>query len=734
MPHVKAPNEAQLERVASTLSLRPHQVLAVATLLAGGATVPFIARYRKEATGSLDEVAVAAIRDQLASIAELDKRRDAMLASLEERGLLSNELAQGIARAQSRTELEDLYLPFRARRKTRASAARERGLEPLADAIAADDGRRIDARAFVDAKRGVEDANAALAGARDILAERISEDASARGELRSLFSSRAKLVSRVVKARLKDAAKYRDYFDWNEPLHRVPSHRVLAVLRGKAEGFLTVTARPDEEDVLRRLRRRFTTGHSFASRQRSLAVADAYKRLILPSLEKEALASAKARADQAAIEVFATNLREILMAAPLGPKAVLAIDPGFRSGCKCAVLDPSGALLHHMTIFPHTGGPRSDAAGATVRDACKRYGIEAIAVGNGTAGRERESFLEGLELGIVAIAVDESGASIYSASAVAREEFPDLDLTVRGAVSIGRRLQDPLAELVKLDPKSIGVGQYQHDVDARALAASLSDTVESAVNAVGVELNTASPQLLSHVAGLGPKLAASIVEYRAAKGPFRDRASLTAVPRLGARAFQQAAGFLRVRGAAEPLDASAVHPERYGLVERIAKDQGCTVLDLLRDATRRDAIQLQAYTSDGVGLPTLADIVEELGKPGRDPRPAFEVFRFGDVHDIKDLKPGMVLPGIVTNVTSFGAFVDIGVHGDGLVHVSQLADRFVRDPNEVVRVRQKVRVTVTGVDLDRKRVALSMRTQAAAEAQASGSDPDLNAPASRRAK
>ncbi|MGH1339980.1 MAG: Tex family protein [Nannocystales bacterium] len=710
-----APTAAQVEQVASALSLRIKQVQAVADFLVQGATVPFIARYRKEATGSLDEVALAAIRDQLAALAELDKRREAIVTSLKERGLLSAALARSIASAQTRSDLEDLYLPCRPRRKTRASAARERGLEPLADALSAEGGGRIDARPFVDAKRGVPDVEAAFAGARDILAERISEDAPARGELRALFTSRAQLAARVIKSKQKDAAKYRDYFDWGEALHRAPSHRVLAILRGKAEGFLTVTARPPEEEALRRLRRRFAAGHSFASKQRGLAVTDAYKRLIQPSLEKEAIAATKLRADREAIDVFATNLREILMAAPLGPKPVLAIDPGFRSGCKCAVLGPYGALLHNMTIFPHTGGPRSEAAGATLREACERYSVEAIAIGNGTAGRETEAFVEALGLDIIAIAVDESGASIYSASEVAREEFPDLDLTVRGAVSIGRRLQDPLAELVKLDPKSIGVGQYQHDVEPRALAASLSDTIESAVNSVGVELNTASPQLLAHVAGLGSKLASAIVKYRAANGPFRDRASLTAVPRLGSRAFQQAAGFLRVRDASHPLDGSAVHPERYDLVERIAKDQNCRVLDLLQDPKRRAAIEVDRYVSEEVGAPTLHDIVDELGKPGRDPRPDFEVFRFADVHDIKDLTPGVVLPGIVTNVTSFGAFVDIGVHTDGLVHVSQLADRFVKDPNEVVRVRQKVRVTVTQVDLDRKRIALSMRSDAKAQ-------------------
>ncbi len=705
-----APLQPRFERVAATLSLQPKQVQSVARLLEDKATVPFIARYRKEATGSLDEVAVAAVRDQLGLLAELDKRREAIVASLNERGLLSAELAGRIAGAQGRAELEDLYLPFRPRRTTRASTARERGLEPLADAIAAADGRRIDARAFVDGERGVESPQDALAGARDIIAERISEDAAARGELRAVFADQGRLTAKVIKSKREEGSKYRDYFDWGEPLRRAPSHRVLAVLRGAAEGYLRVTARPDEAEALRRLRRRFGAGRGVAAEQLELALTDAYKRLLQPSLEKEAIAAVKLRADQEAIDVFATNLREVLMAAPLGHKPVLAVDPGFRTGCKCAVLDGYGALLHHMTIFPHTGGSRAEAAGAAVREACTRFAVEAIAIGNGTTGRETEAFVRSLELDIPAIAVDESGASIYSASAVAREEFPDLDLTVRGAVSIGRRLQDPLAELVKLDPKSIGVGQYQHDVDPRALAASLADTIERAVNAVGVELNAASPQLLAHVAGLGTKLAAAIVEYRAAHGPFRDRASLTAVPRLGARAFQQAAGFLRVRDAAHPLDRSAVHPERYALVEQIAQDLGCTVLDLLGDPQRRAAIDIDAYVTDEVGRPTLEDIVAELGKPGRDPRPAFEVFRFADVHDLADLQPGMVLPGIVTNVTSFGAFVDIGVHNDGLVHVSQLADRFVRDPSEVVRVRQKVQVTVTQVDLDRKRIALSMRS------------------------
>ena len=706
------PLEIHIERAARELSLRAKQVEAVARLLDEGATIPFIARYRKEATGSLDEVAVAAIRDLLAAFAELDKRREAILSSLKERGLLTPPLARLLDAARTRVALEDLYLPFRQKRKTRASVAKERGLQPLADALSARDNRRIDAKAFVDRSRGVGTVEEALAGARDIIAERINEDAPARAELRSLFKDRARLTAKVVKSKQKDAGKFRDYFDWSEPLHKAPSHRVLAVLRGKAEGYLTATGRPDERDAIGCLRRRFATGQGLAGQQLDLAITDAYKRLVLPSLEKEAIGEAKQRADRAAIDVFATNLRELLMAAPLGHKPVMAIDPGFRSGCKMVVLDAHGKLLHHTTIYPHTGGDRSIAAGKTIKDVCARHAVDAIAVGNGTAGRETEAFLQTLDLGVPVIAVDESGASIYSASQVARDEFPDLDLTVRGSISIGRRLQDPLAELVKLDAKSIGVGQYQHDVDQRALAASLVDTIRSAVNAVGVDLNAASVQLLTHVAGLGEKLAAAIVKRRSESGPFLDRAALKTVPRLGGRAFQQAAGFLRIPGAKHPLDASAVHPERYALVEKIARDQRCTVLDLLRDAKRRDAIEIDTYVTDEVGRPTLEDIVEELGKPGRDPRPAFEVFSFADVHAMSDLTVGMVLPGVVTNVTNFGAFVDIGVHNDGLVHVSQLADRFVRDPSEVVKVRDRVQVTVTQIDLERKRIALSMRSDA----------------------
>ncbi len=707
---------AHHEHIARALSLELRQVEAAARLLDDGSTVPFIARYRKEATSSLDEVAIAAIRDQLATLAELDRRRTTIVRSLQERDLLSPELERQLARAQTRAELEDLYLPYRPKRRTRASVARERGLEPLADALCDQDGRRIDARAFVDPRAGVEDPEAALAGARDIVAERINEHAEARAELRALFESRALLTAKVVKAKRDDASKFRDYFDWSEPLRHAPSHRVLAVLRGKNEGLLTVTARPEEHEATRRLERRFVHGRGLARAQVELAVTDAYKRLMMPSLEKEALGQAKIRADREAIVVFATNLREILMAAPLGPKPVLSIDPGFRTGCKVAVLDAHGGLLHHATVFVHQSPARRGQAGQQIVTACRRFAVEAIAVGNGTAGRETEQFVQDLGLDLPVITVDESGASIYSASPIARDEFPDLDLTVRGAISIGRRLQDPLAELVKLDPKSIGVGQYQHDVDQRALAESLADTTRSAVNAVGVDLNSASPQLLAHVAGLTARLAASIVEWRATHGPFPDRASLRRVPRLGARAFEQAAGFLRIADASHPLDASAVHPERYALVEKIAADQGCTVADLLRRSELREAVDIDAYVTDEVGRPTLRDIITELGKPGRDPRPAFEAFHFADVHRIEDLSLGMVLPGIVTNVTKFGAFVDVGVHNDGLVHISQLADRFVRDPSEIVKVRQQVTVTVTSVDLDRKRIGLSMRSDAAPKA------------------
>jgi uncharacterized protein len=679
-----------------------EQVQAAAELLAGGATVPFIARYRKEATGSLDEVQVAAVRDRLAQLAELDKRRDAILASLEERGLLDDDLRRRITGADTLPALEDVYLPFRPKRRTRAMAAREAGFEPLAATLLAQTGKRIDLTSF-------EDADAALAGARDIIAEDVSENADVRRELRDLFSRRAVLSSTVVKKKEAEASKYRDYFAWSEPLSRSPSHRILAILRGGNEGFLRVHARPDEADAMARLERRFLRGRGFATEQVALALQDAYKRLLLPSLEREALKDAKARADEDAIRVFVTNLRELLMAAPFPHRRILAIDPGFRTGCKVVALDAQGTLLDNTTVFPTLGAGRRAEAEAAVRDLVRRFAPEAIAVGNGTAGRETEAFLREMALEIPVVMVDEAGASVYSASEVAREELPDHDLTVRGAVSIGRRLQDPLAELVKIDPKSIGVGQYQHDVDQTALKSALDDTVTSCVNAVGVDLNTASPSLLTYVAGLGPVLARNVVRWREENGAFRTRRDLLKVPRLGEKAFEQAAGFLRVRDGTNPLDGSAVHPERYGLVERMAADVGCSVTDLLDDAEMRGRIDPARYLGDGVGRPTLDDILEELARPGRDPRPAFEPFSFADVHALEELRPGMVLPGIVTNVTSFGAFVDVGVHQDGLVHVSQLADRYVKDPNDVVRVRQKVRVRVLQVDVERRRIGLSMK-------------------------
>jgi len=688
--------------VAKELGVEVGRVRAAARLLAEGATVPFIARYRKEATGSLDEVEVATVRDRMAQLAELDRRRATILASLEERGLLDGVLRERIEAAPTATALEDLYLPHRPKRRTRATLAREAGYEPLARALLAQTGADIDLS-------GHADREAALTGARDILAEETSEDAAVRRDLRRLFSERAVLSSTVVEKRKADAGKFRDWFDWSEPLARAPSHRVLAILRGGNEGYLRVHARPDEGDALVRLKRRYLRGRGFATEQVELALEDAYKRLLLPSLEREALKAAKERADVDAIRVFVTNLRELLMAPPFRDKRLLAIDPGFRTGCKVAALDARGALLHHTTIYPTVGKGQREEAAREVRELVRRWRPEAFAVGNGTAGRETEAFLRELGTGVPIITVDEAGASIYSASEIARDEMPDHDVTVRGAVSIGRRLQDPLAELVKLDPKSIGVGQYQHDVDQGALKTALDDTVTSCVNAVGVDLNTASAPLLTYVAGLGPALAGNVVRWREAHGPFRTRRDLLKVPRLGEKAFEQAAGFLRIPGGKHPLDGSAVHPERYALVERMAHDQGCTVGDLLADERRRAKIDLDRYVDVGVGRPTLTDILEELARPGRDPRAAFQTFSFADVHAIGDLRPGMILPGVVTNVTAFGAFVDVGVHQDGLVHVSQLADRWVSDPNEVVRVRQQVQVRVLEVDTERNRIALSLK-------------------------
>lgn len=710
-------NEKYVAKIASELKLQTRQVAATAKLLAEGATVPFISRYRKEATGLLDEVAIMNIRERMNSLVELDQRRDAILKSLEERSLLSDDLKSAVLKAETLSALEDIYLPYRPKRRTRATIAKEAGLEPLADKLFNEQATLDPLKAaepFVDPAKEVKDVAAALFGARDIIAERISDDADARAKLRALYWSQATIRSKVMSDKQEAAAKFKDYFDWNEPIVSIPSHRLLAIRRGETEGFLIVRITPPEESALNLLEPLFVTAPGKpAGEQIRLAVQDSYKRLLGFAIEAELRIESKKKADIEAIRVFAENLRELLLAAPLGRKNMLAIDPGFRTGCKTVVLDRQGKLLHHDVIYPTAASANQIREAATaVLALVKQFQIEAIAIGNGTAGRETETFVRklGLPASIPVVMVNESGASIYSASDVAREEFPDQDVTVRGSVSIGRRLMDPLAELVKLDPKSIGVGQYQHDVDQPALKRGLDDVVMSCVNGVGVELNTASKQLLSYVSGLGPSLAQSIVAYRNENGPFKSRQDLQKVPRLGPKTFEQAAGFLRVRDGAHPLDASAVHPESYGIVDAMAKDLNADVNALLRDGMLRSRLKLEKYVTETVGMPTLKDIMDELAKPGRDPRQKFEAFAFQDgVEKMEDLKPGMKLPGIVTNVTAFGAFVDIGVHQDGLVHVSQLADKFVKDPAEIVKVQQKVMVTVTEVDLARKRIALSMK-------------------------
>ena len=705
--------------VAAALSLRPGQVSAVASLLEGGATVPFIARYRKETTGELDEVAIAAVRDALDRLRELDDRRAAVLASLEERGLLTDELRAQVEACETLARLEDVYLPYRPKRRTRAQVARERGLAPLASDLLAQESSLSPeelAAPYVDGAKEIPDAEAALSGARDIVAEQVAEDADLRAELRALFDEAGSAVSKVVPGKEEEGAKFRDYFDAAEPLAGIPSHRLLALLRGEKEGFLSLSVRPPKEDAQALVRDRYVAGDGPLSDQVAQACDSAYARLLAPAMEIEARLRAFTKASDEAIRVFAANLRELLMAAPLGRKAVLAIDPGIRTGCKVVALDAQGKLLEDCVVqLARSGAERRDAADA-ILDLVRRHGVLAVAVGNGTYGRETEAFVRsiGLPPGVAVVSVSESGASIYSASDLARAEFPDKDVTVRGAVSIGRRLMDPLAELVKLDPKTIGVGQYQHDVDQTRLRQALDDTVLSCVNAVGVEVNTASPQLLARVSGLGPSLAENIVRYRDEHGPFATRESLKDVPRMGPKAFEQSAGFLRIAGGANPLDASAVHPERYAVVERMAADLGRTVPQLLAEPALAKKLDLARYAEGDLGLPTLRDIVAELAKPGRDPRKAFEVFSFAEgVHEIGDLAPGMKLPGVVTNVTAFGAFVDVGVHQDGLVHVSQLADRFVKDPNEIVKVGDRVKVTVLAVDLARGRIGLSLRSNPA---------------------
>ena len=706
--------DVAIPKISLELQLTQGQVQATVGLLDDGATVPFIARYRKEATASLDEVAITSIRDRLSKLREPWDRREAILASLEERGLLTEELRKAVLAAESMATLEDVYLPYRPKRRTRATIAREKGLEPLALHLWDQedfDANRAGAE-YINPELGVEKVEDALGGARDIIAEWVSEDTTARGEMRKLFWSQGTFFSKLVSGKESKAAKYRDYFEWEEPVADVPSHRVLAMLRGEREALLSIRIAPPVVQAMAILERIFVTGETEASQQVRLAVQDRYKPLLESSMETEVRREVRVRAEHAAIKVFADNLRELLLAPALGQKNILALDPGFRTGCKLVCLDRQGRLLHHDTIYPLLGGRGKQEAATKVVQLCRQYHVEAIAVGNGTGGRETEVFLRGLELGprIPVVMVNESGASVYSASDVARTEFPDEDITVRGAVSIGRRLMDPLAELVKIEPRAIGVGQYQHDVDQKALKERLDDVIGSCVNNVGVELNTASGELLSYVSGLGPRLAKAIVEYRNSYGPFASRESLKKVPRLGPKAFEQAAGFLRIREGIHPLDASAVHPESYGVVEAIAKDLGHPLDQVVGDASISGQIDPLRYLSDKVGLPTLNDIIEELARPGRDSRQEFEPFSFAEgVNKIEDLAAGMKLPGVVTNVTDFGAFVDVGVHQDGLVHISQLADRFVRNPSDIVKVQQQVWVTVLEVDLGRKRISLSMK-------------------------
>jgi len=710
--------EYHIVKITQELNLQPRQVAATAVLLEEGGTVPFIARYRKERTGELDEVQITKIRDRLADLAELDKRRESILASLGERQLLTEDLKSKVVAAETLAALEDIYLPFRPKKRTKATIARERGLAPLAEILWQQDPKtdpETEAAAYVSAETEIPDVAAALAGARDIIAEQVNDDPEARAKLRALYLTKGVIKSKVAFGKEEEGAKFKDYFDWSEPAATAPSHRILAIRRGESEGFLYSRLTPPEEDAHAILFSQFVRGTHLAAQQVRLATEDSYKRLLGFAMEAEARLFYKKKADEAAIQVFADNLRELLLASPLGSKTTLAIDPGFRTGCKVAVLDRQGKLLYHDVIYPEKSAREQLEAAEFLHSVTKKYQIEAIAIGNGTASRETEAFVKKCRLpgAIQVVVVNESGASIYSASDVAREEFPDLDLTVRGAVSIGRRLMDPLAELVKIDPKSIGVGQYQHDVDQAALRRSLDDTVTSCVNNVGVELNTASKHLLGYVAGLNSRTAASIVEHRDKNGPFQSRDELLKVSGLGPKAFEQAAGFLRIRDGSNPLDGSGVHPERYVLVSSISQDLGCSIPDLLANNALRAKIDPRKYVTSEVGLPTLQDILQELAKPGRDPRKKFEVFEFAEgVEKMEHLQPGMKLPGVVTNVTAFGAFVDVGVHQDGLVHISQLSDQFVKDPAEVVKVGQRVHVTVQELDLARKRIALSMKTKA----------------------
>lgn len=701
--------------IANQLNIGVKQVERTIELLEGGATVPFIARYRKEATGSLNEVQIDAIKTLLEKLKELDKRRESIISSILDQGKMTDELMKQLESAATLTELEDIYLPYKPKRRTRATMAIEKGLEPLANDIQKQYACHIEqlAQKYVNKEKEVNTIEEALAGARDIIAERISENINARNKVRNIFRRSAKITSKVIKAKETEAGKFQSWFDWSEFAMKAPSHRILALFRGEEEGLLRVHIQPDDDvQILEALDRQFVQGNYESSKQVQLAVHDSYKRLLMPSIETEFHNLLKAKADQEAINVFAENLRQLLLASPLGQKRTLAIDPGFRTGCKVVCLDAQGKLLHNETIYPFTSIREERAAVAKLEALAEAFKIEAIAIGNGTAGRETEEVVQKCHFKnkLIAVMVSENGASVYSASDVARKEFPDYDVTVRGAVSIGRRLMDPLSELVKIDPKSIGVGQYQHDVDQTLLQNSLNNTVISCVNNVGVELNTASRELLSYVSGIGPVLANNIVEYRNANGAFSCRHDLLKVARLGEKAFEQCAGFLRVRESKNPLDHSAVHPERYELVQKMANSVGATIEELMKDKDLRNKIDLNRFQTPNCGLPTLQDIMKELDKPGLDPRAKFEVFEFDkNVTHIEDLKEGMILPGIVTNITAFGAFVDLGVHQDGLVHISQMANRRIADPNEVVHLHQHIQVKVIEVDIPRRRISLSMK-------------------------
>lgn len=700
--------------IGKALGLSERSVTNTLQLIDEGCTIPFISRYRKERTGNLDEVQITAISDAYDKLKEISKRKDTVVKTITEQGKMTDDLQRRIDACWDANELEDIYMPFKPKRRTKAQVAREQGLEPLSLILMMQRERNIEAAAQRFVKEGVKDVSAAIKGAQDIVAEMVSEDERSRQQVRSSFRREAIITSKVVKAKAdsEEAAKYSDYFDFSEPLRRCSSHRLLAMRRGENEGILRISISADDEVCLDKLKRQFVHGFGPCQALVGEAVEDAYKRLLKPSIETEFANMSKEKADDEAIGVFAENLRQLLLSAPLGQKRVMGIDPGFRTGCKVVCLDAQGNLLHHEAIFPHPPVNKTSVAAHQVEQMVEKYNIEAIAIGNGTASRETAQFVKQLQFGhdVKQFVVSEDGASVYSASKTARDEFPDEDVTVRGAVSIGRRLMDPLAELVKIDPKSIGVGQYQHDVDQSKLKKSLDQTVESCVNLVGVNLNTASQHLLTYVSGLGPTLAKNIVEYRKANGAFASRAQLKKVARLGPSAFEQCAGFLRIPGARNPLDNSAVHPESYHIVEQMAKDNHCTVAQLIGDAAKRKAVDIKKYVTDTVGMPTLTDIMAELEKPGRDPREQIEEFEFDkNVTSVDDLVAGMVLPGIVTNITNFGAFVDVGVHQDGLVHVSQLADRYVTDPTQVVKLHQHVKVRVVEVDRKRNRISLSMK-------------------------